>query len=46
MVESTVKIHHTSKKQIKVCPECGQPVEEHTESQLMECDHCLSKKEE
>ncbi|MBT2757066.1 protein YhfH [Mesobacillus foraminis] len=30
----------------KVCPECGEGVEEQAESYLMECDRCLSKKEE
>lgn len=30
----------------KVCPECGQTVKEHSESYLMECDRCLSKKAE
>lgn len=30
----------------KECVECGQYIEEQHESYLMECDHCLSKKEE
>ncbi|GER68437.1 hypothetical protein BpJC7_21470 [Weizmannia acidilactici] len=30
----------------KQCPECGQPIEEQAESYMMECEHCLSKKEE
>ncbi|MBL4953925.1 YhfH family protein [Neobacillus sp. YIM B02564] len=30
----------------KVCPECGQQIEEQAESYFMECDHCLSKKGE
>ena len=30
----------------KVCPECGQTVKDHSESYLMECDRCLSKKAE
>lgn len=30
----------------KICPDCGQPVREHTETHLMECDRCLSKKDE
>ncbi len=30
----------------KVCPECGQTVKDHSESYLMECDRCLSKKVE
>ena len=30
----------------KVCPECGQLIEEQAESNLMECDRCLAKKEE
>lgn len=30
----------------KVCPECGQVINEKSESFLMECDRCLSKKAE
>ncbi|AIE60054.1 protein YhfH [Bacillus methanolicus] len=30
----------------KVCPECGQTITEQAESYLMECERCLSKKEE
>lgn len=30
----------------KVCPECGEPIEEQAESYLNECDRCLSKKDE
>lgn len=30
----------------KVCPECGERVSEQAESYLMECDRCLSKKQE
>ena len=30
----------------KHCSECGTPVFEQAESYLMECDHCLSKKDE
>jgi len=30
----------------KVCPECGQMVEEQAESYLMECERCLAKKAE
>jgi len=30
----------------KICPECGQTVNEQIESHLMECDRCLSKKTE
>ncbi|KAA9028484.1 protein YhfH [Niallia endozanthoxylica] len=30
----------------KVCAECGQIIDEKVESFLMECDYCLSKKEE
>lgn len=30
----------------KVCPECGEPMEEQAESYMMECEHCLAKKEE
>lgn len=28
----------------KICPECGQEMEEQAESYMMECDQCLSKK--
>lgn len=30
----------------KQCAECGQNIQEQHESYLMECDHCLSKKDE
>ena len=30
----------------KVCPECGDHINEQAESYLQECDRCLSKKEE
>lgn len=30
----------------KICQECGQKIKEHTESYLMECERCLSKKPE
>ena len=30
----------------KQCSECGQNIHEQHESYLMECDHCLSKKDE
>ena len=30
----------------KICQECGQNIKEYTESYLMECDRCLSKKAE
>ncbi|RID85100.1 YhfH family protein [Peribacillus asahii] len=30
----------------KQCAECGQQIQEQHESYLMECDYCLSKKEE
>ncbi|KAB2330209.1 YhfH family protein [Cytobacillus depressus] len=30
----------------RICAECGQKMNEHTESYLMECDRCLSKKSE
>nr|WP_295970877.1 protein YhfH [uncultured Bacillus sp.] len=30
----------------KECAECGQVFEEQAESYLMECDYCLSKREE
>ncbi|PLS18284.1 YhfH family protein [Bacillus sp. M6-12] len=30
----------------KQCPECGEKFHEHHESFLMECDRCLSKREE
>ncbi len=30
----------------KVCPECGEQFEEQTESNISECERCLSKKDE
>ncbi|PLR98771.1 protein YhfH [Bacillus sp. T33-2] len=30
----------------KECPQCGERIHEQAESYLMECDRCLSKKEE
>ena len=30
----------------KVCPECGEYMNEQEQSYLQECDRCLSKKEE
>ncbi|MBK5460830.1 MULTISPECIES: protein YhfH [unclassified Peribacillus] len=30
----------------KQCPKCGDQITEQAESYLMECDHCLSKKDE
>lgn len=43
-MKSAVEVIDTTQK--KVCPECGEPIEEHIESHLMECDRCLAKKEE
>ncbi|PLR80823.1 YhfH family protein [Bacillus canaveralius] len=44
MLQSPVEFFRTLPK--KVCPECGEKVFEQAESYLMECDRCLSKKEE
>ncbi|WP_075981686.1 protein YhfH [Bacillus massilinigeriensis] len=44
MIQSPVEFFRTLPK--KVCPECGQQIEEQAESYLLECDHCLSKKSE
>lgn len=30
----------------KQCPECGSHISEQAESYLMECDRCLSKRDE
>ncbi|WJE47909.1 protein YhfH [Peribacillus frigoritolerans] len=30
----------------KHCPECGETYVDHSNSYLMECDRCLSKREE
>lgn len=30
----------------RVCPECGEPMEEQAESYMMECERCLAKKAE
>ncbi|MFE8699461.1 protein YhfH [Cytobacillus sp. FJAT-54145] len=44
MLQSPVEFFRNLPK--KVCPECGQTVNEQAESYLMECDYCLSKKSE
>ena len=44
MLQSPVEFFRNLPK--KVCPECGQHMLEQAESYLMECDRCLSKKEE
>lgn len=31
---------------VNLCPECGEMLEVHTEVYLMECDRCLSKRDE
>ncbi|MED1201590.1 protein YhfH [Heyndrickxia acidicola] len=30
----------------KICPECGECIEDQAESYLLECDRCLSKRYE
>jgi tRNA(Ile2) C34 agmatinyltransferase TiaS len=35
-----------SPKPTKVCPECGQYMEEQVESFMYECERCLANKEE
>lgn len=44
MIQSPVEFFRMLPK--KVCPECGQVMQEQAESYLMECDRCLSKKVE
>lgn len=44
MKESQANYLRTLSK--KECPECGQKMEEQIVSYIMECDHCLSKREE
>ncbi|MFB6467108.1 protein YhfH [Cytobacillus sp. Hz8] len=44
MIQSPVEFFRTLPK--KVCPECGQPIEEQAESYLLECERCLAKKSE
>lgn len=44
MIESPVEFFRTLSK--KVCPECGEHVHEQAESYLMECERCLSKRDE
>lgn len=44
MLQSPVEFFRALPK--KVCPECGETMNEQAESYLMECDRCLSKKTE
>ena len=44
MLMSPVEFFRTLPK--KECPECGQHMDEQAESYLMECDRCLSNKDE
>ncbi|MGF6947748.1 ribosomal protein L37AE/L43A [Neobacillus sp. B4I6] len=44
MLVSPVEFFRNLQK--KECPECRQHMQEQAESYLIECDHCLSKKEE
>jgi len=44
MVPSPVEMFRDLPK--KVCPECGEYIEEQAESYMMECDRCLANKEE
>jgi NADH pyrophosphatase NudC (nudix superfamily) len=44
MLQSPVEFFRALPK--KVCPECGEKMNEQAESYLMECDRCLSKKAE
>lgn len=30
----------------KVCPECGEPLEEQADSYIMVCERCLAKQDE
>lgn len=44
MIKSPVEFFRNLPK--KECPECGQSMFEQAESYMIECDRCLSKKEE
>jgi hypothetical protein len=44
MMQSPVEFFRNLPK--KVCTECGQYILEQAESYLLECDRCLSKKQE
>ena len=44
MLQSPVEYFKSLPK--KECSECGQIIEEQAESYLMECDYCLSKRDE
>jgi hypothetical protein len=44
MLQSPVEFYRNVPK--KECSECGQIIEEQAESYLMECDYCLSKRDE
>ena len=43
MLMSSVEFFRSLPK--KVCAECGEQMEEQAESYMLECEHCLSKKE-
>ncbi|MGI8315622.1 YhfH family protein [Halobacillus mangrovi] len=36
----------TKNRQTVTCPQCGSEVKGHTYTYMMECDRCLSKKDE
>ncbi|MDQ0216347.1 ribosomal protein L37AE/L43A [Oikeobacillus pervagus] len=44
MLQSPVEFFRTLPK--KVCPECGEHIQEQAESYLFECERCLANKEE
>lgn len=44
MLQSPVEFFRNLPK--KICAECGQNIQEQAESYLLECDRCLSKKQE
>lgn len=40
------QMEHIGNTSNKVCPECGQNLNEQVESYMYECERCLAKKEE
>ena len=46
MIQTIQPAEFFQSRPAKHCAECGSQISEHTESALMECDYCLSKKDE
>ncbi|WP_255437633.1 hypothetical protein [Thalassobacillus sp. CUG 92003] len=37
---------HKRQARPHTCPECGTPVQEHRVTTILECEHCLARREE